>query len=171
MEKASSIPTTPSILSELTKSYLFKDFTSSELTAVLHLGTREILNPGEEMMARGALADAFYVVHYGSVRTHIAGPQGQMDVTTLIGNGGVMGVVSAVAERPRLLGAEIVERTELFVFPWAALEKHFASHHEPAYKFYRGLSQHLAQALQSSVQELARLRETHYLERQGLSAL
>src|ERR1700677_3939483 len=116
MQNASNIQNTPAILAELSKSYLFKDFSASEMNAVLHLGTREILNPGDELMNRGDASDAFFLVPYGSVRTHLAGPEGQIEVTTLVGNGGLIGVVGAVAGQERVLGAEIVERTELYVF-------------------------------------------------------
>jgi CRP-like cAMP-binding protein len=171
MQNASNIQNTPAIQAELSKSYLFKDFSPSEMSAVLHLGTREVLNPGDELMSRGEVSDAFYLVHYGSVRTHLAGPEGKIEVTTLVGNGGLIGVVGAVAGQGRVLGAEIVERTELFAFSWSVLEKYLAQHHDAAYKLHRALSQHLAQSLMTTVLELVRVRETCHLAKQSLSAL
>lgn len=162
---------TPSLLSELKASYLFREFTNEELEAVLHLARRESVTTGHSILAGDKDGDSFCFVHFGSLRTQLAGPQGQVTALNLVGTGAVVGAASLVTTLPRLMDAEAVEPTEIFIFEKKALEAYFADHPTAAVKFYRSMSAHLAQSLQMTMQELAEVRETSYLEKHGLSSL
>jgi CRP-like cAMP-binding protein len=161
----------PSLLAELKNSYLFKDFSNEELEAVLHMARRESVTTGHSVLAGDRDGESFCFIHFGSLRTQLAGPQGEVTALNLIGTGAILGAASIVTTLPRLMDAEAVEQTELFIFDKKALESYFADHPETAVKFYRSMSAHLAHTLQMTMQELAEVRETSYLEKHGLSSL
>jgi CRP/FNR family cyclic AMP-dependent transcriptional regulator len=159
------------IREELKKSYLFHDFSELELVKVLSFCKHETLDSGDQLFERGVRNEAFYIVHYGSVRLFSSGPQGQMESSMFVGTGGVIGVAAIVSDRPRVMNAEILERTELLKFGFQDLTVFFQEHPEASLKFYQALSKNLANSLHDMILEVVRIREAHHTEKHGIIAL
>jgi CRP-like cAMP-binding protein len=161
----SNIQSHSTILVELKKTNLFSDFSEHQLNDILHLTKRETLNSGDMLISPGTVPTDFYMIHFGSVRIHLDGPQGKSESSSVIGTGGLLGMIGVATSEPWMISAEALEHTELVVFPLADLDRYFSAHAESALKFYRALSRHLGHSMRNSLLELVRLRESSAIEK------
>ena len=156
---------------ELKKAYLFQDFSEDEFNEIMRLSQHEILNVGDQLFVKGAQTDAFFIVHYGSVRLYATGPEEEMEYSLYVGSGGIIGEAVMASQEPRAMNAEILERTEILKIPSRKLTQFFEHHPKAEIKFYRALSRHLAHNMQSMLSEFLRVRESHHAEKHGISSI
>lgn len=146
-------------LEELRKCYLFKELSDSELAAIAAIGKSEVYNQESTVFREGEVPQALYLIHYGSIKTEAWGPGGHEQPFSFLGNGATFGESAFVAHQPRITHAVAMERTEVFYFPFSALEGIFAENPSMALKFFRALSLHLGRVLHNCILEISRLRE------------
>lgn len=159
------------VRNELKRAYLFHEFTEDEIDQLIPIAKHEILNPGDLLFMQDGKPDAFYIVHYGSVRLQFVGPEGQLESSLMVGSGDVMGETAIALGLPRITSAEAVERTELISFPIAEMNQFLSRHNDTTLKFYRALSKHLANSVYTMTRELVRLREAHHIEKHRFTSV
>lgn len=89
---------------------LFSDLEFSEFLRLISACEHRLLNPGDELFTVGEIADGMYAIVSGAVEIRNGDKPGQR-----FGTGTYFGELSLFEERPRLVSAVAVERTELFV--------------------------------------------------------
>ena len=155
---------------QVKKAYLFQEFSEDEFNDILRLSQHEILNAGDQLFVRGSQTEFFYIVHYGSVRLYGTGPEDEMEYSLYVSTGGIIGEAAMASHEPRVMTAEVLERTEVLKIPLSSLRHFFEKSPRAELKFYRALARHLTHNMHSMINEFLRIRESHHIEKHGISS-
>lgn len=138
----------------LKKVYLFKDLPVSELEELSKLVRAEKVHTGTVIFSQDDLADALYVVKYGSVRIKTLGDDGEELGIKVLGAGSHFGEMSFVDGRKRSASAEALEVSELLRIDYRDLGALFAAQPLIAAHFYQAIAYFLCGRLLAANEEL-----------------
>lgn len=149
------------ILSVLKKSPLFKGFSDKDLEKIAEFCEERALNGGDGVFSEGDVADALYIVDYGTIMIKKVSARGDENMVNF-GSGshfGELGLLSADgAPEKRSASAEGAEASRLVMIPNAALEKFLAATPALGLAFYRNLALNLSGRIRRTTEDLVGLR-------------
>lgn len=140
--------------------YLFEDFTDDEMTLMEGVVSKRNMEAGQTVFSQGQVAEALFVIAYGSVRLTQEGKGGDTVIRPLA-TGSHFGEMAMVDDQPRSASATIIEHSELLEIPYAGLRALFAEQPAIGLKFYRALAHYLSGRLRDTTEQLGFAR-THF---------
>ena len=145
------------IVAALQKTFLFKDFPSSELEKLASVTKYEKRAPDSVLFREGEEGTLFFLIVLGSVRVLKKNNDGvDLEVATLA-SGSYFGEMAMVVDDKHERTATIVtqEQTELLTLSQADVETLFAKDDRLAHHFYRAMCKGLTRRLSATTQDAA----------------
>jgi CRP-like cAMP-binding protein len=147
----------------LSKTYLFQDLHEDEQNLVQKVAEIRLYSRGDHLFSQNEESDAFYVIHYGSVKSEAFGPDSDHEYGYgVLGTGSVLGESSFLSLSPRSTSATAVEDVEAIRISFLELKQVLDSNPSLSVKVYQALAKHLGKVSHKSMSDLTRLREKAY---------
>ena len=144
--------------------YLFAELDPSELSRLQAICAMRTVAGGDDVFNHGDVADALYVINYGTVRIHRDTPEIDEIAVTTLGTGAHFGELPWISRGTRSATATALEKTELTRIPYASLSHLLADQPAMGVKVYRALARQMASALRTTTDDLvfARIHARHH---------
>ena len=105
----------PSLSAVMRSLDIFALLSADQMTRMLwFVGVREY-DPGEAILAKGDVGDAFFAIHSGKVEVQVPGFLGRKKVLNRLGPGDFFGELALLLHQPRNATIVCVEPTQCFV--------------------------------------------------------
>ena len=141
--------------------YLFRDLDATELHQLESICREQIVASGDDVFRHGDPADAFYVIHLGTVRiTRESATIDEIEVA-MLGTGAHFGELAWLIRDKRSATATAQERTELVRIDYDAMVRLVDQNPRLGMKVYRALSRAIAGMLRETTDDLVFARTVH----------
>jgi len=132
---------------------VFSGLSRRELAMLVEIGHRRTYESGEYIFRKGQPGAAMFVVNRGLVRILDHGPDGEVELAE-IGGQGFFGELALLDDSPRSASARAETETDLYAFFRVDLEEFLAGFPQTGLQVYRGLAHVIGERLRAMNEQL-----------------